>query len=122
MYAEQAVFTHNHLDLSGALSRLKNDRRLLGSLLSAFMLDVPRRVGALRAAVAAGDHAGTVQQANSLVGATSVVGAKRARDYAAATLDAALAHDTDACQTWLCKLEMEVETVMELVRRIHRMQ
>ena len=94
------------------------DIDLLGRLLAKFRARYPGQVDAIRQALARGDGNAAAEAAHRLAGETSVFYARAARQTAIEIEDLARAGDVASATVACHALDVEVERLSELVRRL----
>jgi HPt (histidine-containing phosphotransfer) domain-containing protein len=103
----------NHLNADELLERVGGDRTFLSELADVFRQDYPKRLRAIRTALAQNDAAGLRRSSHELKGALSNLAAPQARE-AVATLEAIGAScDLTGADAVLSGLETEIQQVVE---------
>ena len=100
------------VDLAMAMRWLGGDRKLLRELVGIFVDDGPKRLDALRAAMAAADAKQIEHIAHSLKGSAAILGAARLRDAALVLEDSAHDRHGDAGAPLVAQVAREVERVI----------
>lgn len=100
------------VDLAVALRWLGGDRRLLSELVGIFVEDSPKRLQAMRAALAASDIRQLEHVAHSLKGSAAILGAGRLQSAALALEDAAHDGHTENNPDLVAQIARELDQVM----------
>ncbi len=100
-------------DRTALVARLMGDEELAGTILQAFLTDMPRQIEALRGSLEAGDGASVEAQAHSIKGAAANVGGDALRAVALALEQAGKAGELESMKTCLSELEAAFEELKQ---------
>ena len=106
-------------DMAGMMSRLTDDEDLARTVAEGFLVDIPRRIAALKGCLETGNAPGAALQAHTIRGASATVGGERLREVAFAMERAGKAGDLDFVKARMAELEAQFDTLKQtMIKRL----
>lgn len=100
-------------DKEALMGRLMGDRELAQVVTTSFIQDMPRRITALKASLAAGNLESAIRETHTIKGSSANVGGEALRHAAAEMEQAGKSGDIAAMTAWMATLEKQFELLKE---------